>query len=84
MSQVYTQHYTGVANTKEVCPTLESTRPFHPRLAIKHTAHQAQSTNLKFTTYSSAIIGYQQLVHHEREAKPCYNWTDIVFHFNNT
>lgn len=72
MSQVY-MHYTTVAGTEKVCPTLKGIHPFRPGLAIKHTSHQALSTNLKFTTYSSAIPDYQQLVNHERETKSCCN-----------
>lgn len=48
MSQVY-MHYTTVADTEKVCPTLKGIHPFGPGLAIKHTSHQALSTNLKFT-----------------------------------
>lgn len=35
--------------------------------AIKHASNQAQKYKLKFTTYPSTIIDYQQLVNHERE-----------------
>lgn len=85
MSQVNTKYYIRVVIffIRSLCYTKKHSPPFYPGLAIKYNSNQVQSTNLKFTTYSSAIIDYQQLLNHERETKSYYNSTDVVFHLNN-